>query len=189
MEKNTLRKVYKEKREKLDSIHKKRMDSEIENKFLNTNIYKNSKVVFIYVGMENEINTKNIIEKVLKDNKEVIVPKVEIKNKIMKAIKINSIDELKPCGYYGILEPLDFSKEIDINKVDLVIVPGLAFDKYGGRLGYGGGYYDKFLQKINYIYKLALAYDFQIIDFVPMEKHDIKVDLLITNKEIINTIK
>jgi len=105
----------------------------------------------------------------------------------MKPSIIKNFDELEP-GYYNILTPKqEFIRYIDPSEIDLVIVPGAVFDREGYRVGYGGGYYDKFLSsKIRKdISKIAIAFDLQIVDKVPREEHDISVDYIITEKEII----
>ena len=103
----------------------------------------------------------------------------------MKAVKINSLDELI-VDNYGILEPKYVDKNNIGDNFDLIIMPGVAFDRCGNRIGYGGGYYDKYLLNIKEdIKKIALAYDIQVIDDIHREKHDIKVDCIITEKEIV----
>ena len=100
----------------------------------------------------------------------------------MDAVIIHSLDNLSK-DKYGILEPDEDINPIEVDAIDLVILPGLAFDNKGGRLGYGGGYYDKYLSNISdNAVKVALCYDFQVIDTVPMEEHDICTDLLITDR-------
>lgn len=98
----------------------------------------------------------------------------------MVFIKINSLENLVTSSY-GILEPVGDKSNFNVDNLGLIVMPGLAFDKQGNRLGYGGGYYDKFLSsnKIDNK-KIALAYDFQVLDKVPSEKHDIKIDSIIT---------
>lgn len=99
----------------------------------------------------------------------------------MKAIKLNSIDELKKNSM-GILEPIDDSNYIEKENIDLIVVPGVVFDKECNRIGYGGGYYDRYLKDIkSKENKIALAYDLQIVDKIESEVHDIKVDYIITN--------
>lgn len=100
----------------------------------------------------------------------------------MKALKIDSLKDLQ-LSNYGILEPEETAEEIMINHMDLAIVPGVAFDPKGGRVGYGGGFYDRFFSNLQVkIKKIALAYEFQILDRVPIEEHDISIDAIITEK-------
>ena len=101
----------------------------------------------------------------------------------MKLFKINGFNDLEK-GCMGILEPKDKCVEFINEKLDFILMPGLAFDKLGGRIGYGGGYYDKFLKQLSYykeIPKVAIAYDFQVIDYIPMNDYDVRVDRIITN--------
>lgn len=89
----------------------------------------------------------------------------------------------------GILEPIDDSIVVKKEDIDLIIVPGTVFDREFNRIGYGGGYYDRYLEDIAYKNnKVVLAYDFQIIDKIESEEHDIKMDLIITDKEVISRI-
>ncbi|WP_024614895.1 5-formyltetrahydrofolate cyclo-ligase [Clostridium sp. Ade.TY] len=170
-------------RDKINSTEKKILDSEIINNFINSYEYKEAKVIFSYIGFGSEINTKIIINDALKKGKIVCVPKV--KGKEMLIIKISSLDNLVKSNY-GILEPVGNETNINIIDLDLIIMPGVAFDKFKNRIGYGGGYYDKLLYNSNIsAYKIALAYDFQVLESIYSENHDIKVDKIITEKRVI----
>lgn len=189
MDKKSIRKNILEIRNNLDIHDKKNMDNIIEEKFLNSKEYISAKNIFIYISYGSEINTKNIILKAIKDNKNVYVPRTEIKTKNMDAVKFVSFDKLIRNAY-GILEPSNDELFIDPNDLDLIVVPGVAFDKNKGRMGYGAGYYDRYFNKISEkdyrrINKVVLAYDFQIIDEVPMDKNDVPVDCIITTSKTI----
>ena len=134
-----------------------------------------------FVSFNNEIDTHGMIEDALK-NKIVVVPKV-LHHEIEPSVII-SFDNLIPSGKFGILEPIEAMK-IPWKKIDLVLVPGIVFDKNGHRIGYGLGFYDKFLKKVPKAIKIGLAFDFQIVDKVPREEHDVPVDLVVTDKEVI----
>ncbi|AIY84915.1 5-formyltetrahydrofolate cyclo-ligase [Clostridium baratii] len=179
--KKELRKEIIKKRDELDCTEKTIKDKKIIEKLKDTKEYKEAKGIFVYIGFGSEINTKILIEDALEDGKEVCVPKVIKKDMVF--IKINSLENLVTSSY-GILEPVGDKNNFNVDNLGLIIMPGLAFDKQGNRLGYGGGYYDKFLSnnKIN-VKKIALAYDFQILDKVPSEEHDIKVDSIITEEK------
>ncbi|EEH96537.1 5-formyltetrahydrofolate cyclo-ligase [Clostridium tertium] len=180
-EKKVLRNKILEIRDSLNNNEKELMDNKIFNELINTDLYKRSINIFIYISFSNEINTRNIIEKAFKDKKNVFIPKVYKDDKLMKAIKLNSIDELKKNSM-GILEPIDDSNYIEKENIDLIVVPGVVFDKECNRIGYGGGYYDRYLKDIkSKENKIALAYDLQIVDKIESEVHDIKVDYIITN--------
>lgn len=188
MDKGELRKEIKLKREVLDKDTKKIADEKIIKTLLENDIYKDSKVVFVYVNMDSEINTLEIIKELLVSDKIVAVPKVipvTLKERQMKALKINSLLQLNESGAFGILEPSIECEDIS-QQVDLIIIPGLAFDLKGNRLGYGGGFYDRFLRKFPNSKRVALCYDFQIYDEIPHEFFDEKVDLIISEENIIN---
>ncbi len=173
-------------RDALVKSEKESMDNNIFNKLVNSELYKNAKSIFIYINFSNEINTINIIEKALNDGKEVFIPKIYKGDKSMKAIKLNSFNELKKNSM-GILEPYDDSNFIEKTNIDLIIVPGVVFDNKGNRIGYGGGYYDRYLEDIKYKNnKVALAYDLQIVESIDAEAHDVKIDYIVTNTKIID---
>lgn len=185
MEKKKIREEIIKRRDNLSLEIKKSYDEIIFRELIDSDIYKKSKKIFTYISFGSEVDTKRFIQYALKDNKDIYVPKTNKATKEMIAIKINSLANMN-VDKWGILEP----KSVDKNKIcesfDLVIMPGVAFDRTGNRIGYGGGYYDKYISKINLqCTKLVLAYDLQIVNEFKSEEHDIKVDYIITNKEII----
>jgi 5-formyltetrahydrofolate cyclo-ligase len=188
-DKKALRREIINKRNNMDINEKKIKDKKIIDKFYNSEEYKKAEKIFIYISYSSEIDTKSIINKALKDNKKIYVPRTEFKIRRMDAIEITSLDNLTESSY-GTLEPGVGESYIDPNELDLIIVPGVAFDRNGGRMGYGAGFYDRYFKKINKdnamkIKKLALAYDFQVIERVPMDKNDMPIDNIITDKEFI----
>lgn len=187
--KKVLRKEILKKRESIDGIKKDKMDAEILNKFYESRYYKEAIKIFIYISYSSEINTRDIINRALKENKRIYVPRTEIKTRVMDAVEISSLDNLVESSY-GILEPSKDEPCIDPNDLDLIVVPGVAFDRNGGRMGYGAGFYDRYFKKINSgnigrITKLALAYDFQVVNEVPMGELDVPVDYILTEKDFI----
>lgn len=153
--------------------------------------FKKSKNILIYASFNNEVDTKILISELLENKeKNVLIPFVEKNNPVLQLSVLNNLDDLEPKTF-GILEPKkDKIKNFDINKLDLVIVPGIAFDKNGHRIGYGYGYYDRFLGKLGRkAKKIGLCYDFQLIDKIPEEKHDVPMDFIVTEKRIINCAK
>ena len=169
-------------RNNMDIQSKTIYDDLIIQKLINSHYFKESKNIFMYLGYSSEIDTKKYVKQFVDLGKNIYVPRTDIENKTMEAVKIVDLTNLKE-DKYGILEPTKDIEAMNKNELDLVIMPGLAFDTNGGRLGYGGGYYDKYLQKIaGNLSKVALAYDFQIVQEVPKEEHDIKVDYIITEK-------
>ncbi|QAA30949.1 5-formyltetrahydrofolate cyclo-ligase [Clostridium manihotivorum] len=185
MNKKDCRNLIKNKRRLLDKDVKLSSDNAIKHRLLNMTEYKKAKNLFIYVSMEDEIYTHEIINLSLALGKKVFVPKVDRVSKTMIPVQINSINELIKVPPFGILEPEFSHIENQVDKIDLAVTPGLAFSRNGDRLGYGAGYYDKFFKENKDIVKVALAYDFQILDFIPTEVHDEKINFLISEKELI----
>ncbi|MBD7913968.1 5-formyltetrahydrofolate cyclo-ligase [Clostridium sp. Sa3CUN1] len=187
--KKILRNKILSRRDSLNIKEKESIDNSIFNKLISTDLYKKSKSIFIYLSFDTEIDTKKIINRALQDKKEVYIPKIYKKDKSMKAIRLNSFEDLNKNSM-GILEPIDDSDYINKEEIDLIIVPGVVFDLNGNRIGYGGGYYDRYLEDIKKVSnKVALAYDLQIVDFIDPEAHDISVDYIITNTKVRKNLK
>jgi 5-formyltetrahydrofolate cyclo-ligase len=136
--------------------------------------YLKAKTIMFYISKDKEVQTHDLIKEAMK-NKKVIVPKVS--NNGLLCCEIADFSKMK-FSCYGVLEP---TEEILCNpsNIDLIIVPGIAFDKTGHRIGYGKGYYDELLKKAKCT-KIALAYQFQIIPKVPADEWDVRVDKVIT---------
>jgi len=189
-DKRALRRKILDERKNINIVKKEDMDNKILDKLYESEYYRKSKKIFIYISYDSEINTKGIINKALEDNKKVYVPRTEFKNRLMDAVEIMSLDNLVESDF-GILEPSIKEPYIDPNELDLIVVPGVAFDKQGGRMGYGAGFYDRYFKKISEdnikkVMKVALAYEFQTLEKVPMNDHDIPVDCIITENEAIS---
>ena len=157
----------------------------IENKLFNLGQYKNSKTIMFFVSFNSEVYTHEMIKKSLME-KTVIVPKV-VHHEIEPSVIID-FDNLISSGKFGILEPIETMK-IAYKNIDLVLVPGIAFDTEGHRIGYGFGYYDKFLTKVPKAIKIGLCFDFQVVDKVSREEHDVPVDIIVTEKRVIECKK
>lgn len=185
LNKKEIRKSIIKNRDLIDANVKQEMDDSIFEKFINSNFYKCADVIFTFVSFASEVDTKKIIEYAIKDKKTVCVPKVISKDEGFIIYKINGLMDLEE-GFYGILEPKNTCEIIDYESIDFILMPGVAFDKFGGRIGYGGGFYDRYLSSLKRdIPKIAIAYDLQIVDKIPMTGLDIYIDGLITEKEII----
>lgn len=183
-DKKDLRIISKNKRKELCALDRKYYDSLILENVLNDQKFKDSNTIFIYVSYKDEVDTHEIIKKALLLNKKVCVPVIISKEAGMEAVYINSLKDLE-ANYMGILEP-KYNKDnvAKAEDIDVVFVPGLAFDTKGGRLGYGGGFYDRFLRDLKkQAVKIALAYKNQIVDYVPMEPLDVKIDYIISNEK------
>ena len=153
----------------------------IKNNLFSLEEYKKAKNVMFFVSFGSEVHTHEMIKEALK-SKTVIIPKV-LNHKIEPSLIID-FDNLIPSGKFGILEPIELMK-IAYKNIDLILVAGITFDRDGYRLGYGLGYYDKFLAKLPKALKIGLCFDFQIVDKLPREAHDVPVDIVVTNEEVI----
>ncbi len=138
-----------------------------------------AKTVFLYLSFGSEVETLALTKKLLALGKEIAVPRCDPQTKTMTAVRLTDFQQLRP-GSYGILEPAPDAPVISKEEIDLCLVPGLAFDQEGYRLGYGGGYYDKFLKDFSGK-KLGLAFLECLTDRLPREEFDLPVDAVITD--------
>jgi 5-formyltetrahydrofolate cyclo-ligase len=143
--------------------------------------------LFIYVNFRSEVETLDLIHSCLAMGKQVAVPLVEPESVSMITVVINDPERELAPGYYGIPEPdLQKSHRVAPEEIDAAFIPGSVFDIHGGRLGYGGGYYDRFLvNDAPQAKRIGVAFDMQIVDRVPLEPHDQPLDILITETRII----
>ena len=161
-------------RKKCSDIRKELGRINLLDKIIALDEYKKAKTVFIYVSFGSEVETHNLIKKTLK-SKRVVVPYCADKDGHMFACEINSFSDLKP-GNFGILEP-EKPKRYEGN-IDLAVVPGLGFSKDGYRIGYGKGYYDRFLNQKN-IYTVGICHRELVFDEIPHDCNDVKLDKII----------
>lgn len=158
----------------------------ITDRYLECDSYKDAQIIFVYSSMEKEIPTQKIIDTAIKDGKKVALPKIRTGVKAganMDFVFINKDSEYK-SGVYGILEPVS-DEFIDVKGIDghiEMLIPGLCFDLKGRRIGYGGGYYDRYLTKDSKdkFHITALAYEYQIFESLPFDKNDKPVNLIVT---------
>ena len=150
----------------------------------NSILFQQSKSIFCYVGSEDEVHTMDILQRVLAEGKQLSVPYItDAAQGVMEAAVLNKIEDLVP-GIYDIpTVPENRQCFLLGNAIDLVIVPGTAFDAAGRRIGMGGGFYDRFLQNTS-VSRVALAYVCQIFDHLPVEEHDQQVDYIFTENKI-----
>lgn len=170
------------------------------NQLINLEEFKRRKNVLIYVSMPDEVQTKEIFRAGLQQGKTLASPIVQRDNKMLllsvlseahvkellsEAANIESRNWIK--AKFGIMEPREETiQPISLSEIEFIVVPGVAFDRRGKRLGLGGGYYDRLLEKTkDTALAVALAFDFQIISTIPTQDHDQEVDMIITDSEII----
>ena len=149
-----------------------------------------ARIVLFYMSYGSEVDTEPMVRKALELEKIVALPLVDAKQGEIVPFKIDNLDsDLRP-GYRGIREPIpEQCKQIPVQYVNLAIIPGVAFDERGGRIGHGMGVYDRFIPKLDITTrKVALAFECQIVPQIPMEPHDRYTDIIITEERIIYKI-
>lgn len=184
--KKAIRKEALKKRDQIPHDIKAEKDLLIKEKLFSIYEFMDAGKILFYASFRSEVNTLTMIQESLRMGKKVVLPKVDKENHMLRLYEIKDLTELT-AGYMGIPEPsLQNEMIVDLDAIDLVIIPGAAFDYSGNRLGYGAGYYDILLSKRKKkIPIIALAYEEQLVDSIPSEKHDVRVDMVITDKRVI----
>ena len=175
MDKKELRRQIREKKRLMTRSQIESASARLGELLLETEQYRLAKTVYGYLPYNQEVRTTPILEQALRDGKRVAVPKVY--GDEMKFIYLTDFSLLEE-NVWGIPEPV-FDTPVAEDPTALVLMPGLAFTKRGDRMGYGGGYYDKFLANEPTHPTVALCYDFQIVDQIPIDDYDIPVDLVL----------
>ena len=172
MDKKMLRKQICEQKRAMSQEKIEEASRKLVEQFLNCDAYRQAKTIYGYLPYNQEVRTVPILEQALADGKRVAVPKVY--GSEMKFIYLTDLTQVA-TGYAGIPEPVADGPEGD-DLTALVLMPGMAFTKEGHRIGYGGGFYDKFLAEEPDHPTIALCYDFQMVDELPTEEFDVPVD-------------
>ncbi|MCX7761379.1 MAG: 5-formyltetrahydrofolate cyclo-ligase [Candidatus Kryptonium sp.] len=184
LSKKTIREQVLAIRNSLDPNEAREKSNAIFQNLKNLSAFNSAKTIHIYVSSKkNEVDTIEIINYLLSQSKRVIVPVVDKENKILRHSELKSLSELERSTF-GILEPREL-REVDIKEIDLVIAPAIAVDRKGNRIGFGGGYYDKFLSHVE-CPKVVLVYSFQVVDQIEPTPNDVPVDFVITENEVID---
>lgn len=191
--KKSLRPLLLKKRDAITSRKKKLKEAAIEKRLFALDLFRESKCILFYVSFRSEVNTRKCLKDVIKSGKRLVLPAVDTVHRAIKLYETRDLSELAP-GYMDIPEPENRDdRKVPLREIDLVIIPGVGFDFRGTRLGYGGGYYDRLLSyeskrlaKVkNHIPTIALAFEKQIGEKIPAEPHDIRVDMIVTEKRVI----
>ena len=182
-------------REKINSLMKAldpkdigRMSDSIAENLFALKDYQRSQKVLVYLALKSEAQTERIVHKSFEEGKRVFVPVVDREK---DELLISELPDLKinlVKGAYGILEPVEKDRKIAAPEIiDLAIVPGLAFDGEGARLGHGKGYYDRFLKRLSpHALRLGLAFGCQVLPSIPHCEHDVRVHKVLTESETLN---
>ncbi len=184
-EKKELRKTYSKKRASIDREHKVKLDEKIIERFVSLATYRYAHTLLLYYPIEGEIDVRGLITRALASGKRVALPRCESKDSIMHFHFVNSLDELS-VGRFGIMEPSENAERFDPNSLCgpcVVVIPALAYDKLGYRLGYGKGFYDRYFNRSD-ISTVGLIHSDFLVDKLPHGRYDIAVDLLVSEKEV-----
>lgn len=163
-----------------------RKSAVIQGKLWQLPAFRTARVLMAYVACRNEVETEKLIRNALLEGKRVVLPVTDVRRKMICARLISRYPEDLVTGPFGIPEPGAFCPLVAREELDLVLVPGVAYDVKGYRLGYGGGYYDRFLPGLRpNAVTVGLAYDFQVVSTIYPEAHDWPVTFVITEKRVI----
>lgn len=178
MNKNEIRQLIKEFKKCLNNLVKVEAASTVAKTIEDSIWFKRATHILIYHSLPDELHTHNLLNRWA--DKKLYLPRVN-----GHTLDILPIDKIR-LGAFNIYEPIG-NKTVSLSTIDLAIIPGVAFDKCGSRIGRGKGFYDRLLQDNN-IFKIGIGYDFQLFDNIPSAPHDIKMDAIITphNKIVIN---
>jgi len=150
---------------------------DIKRRLIKLKSFQEARSIALYYPIRNEVGTQGIFKIAKELGKGVHFPLVY--GSSLEFLKINDLAELK-IGRFGVPEPSHFSPRVEIENIDLIVIPGIAFDRFGARIGYGKGYFDRTISKIDIKKRVGLAYDLQVVESVPLERYDERVGLIVT---------
>ncbi|MCX7774048.1 MAG: 5-formyltetrahydrofolate cyclo-ligase [Clostridia bacterium] len=156
---------------------------------IESDVFAKSQTVLSYMPYGNEVAIKEVNLLLINTGKRLCVPRTLL-NYDMEAVPVDHLGSDLIQARFGLLEPAPHKKAIKPEKIDLILIPGVAFDQTGNRLGHGRGYYDRFLLKCRKdAYKLGVAFDFQVLSALPFESYDIRMNAVVTEKAFIHFIR
>ena len=183
MDKKDLRKLLRKKRRNIPKDIKAIHDKTISEKIINTDYFEKAEQVLVFASTDEEFDTRYIIERCRLEHKRVFYPRCLDKKGNMQFFKVDCAGDLE-IGTMGLLEPKKTCKPYKPNENDIVIVPALSVDKNHYRIGYGGGYYDRFLKNFNGV-SICPCYSEMYSENLPADEYDIKVSIIATEKEVL----
>lgn len=177
--KQQLRQTIRQRKQQYSSQQREAWSKEIEQMLLSHPRMQAARVVMLYYALPDEVDTRHLVDTLLKEGKTVILPKCVDKEHI-EPRQYTGPDDLAE-GIYNLLEPVGKPYH-DLDSIELIIVPGMSFDSMGHRLGRGRGYYDRFLAQVPRAYKIGVCFDFQRVKQVPVDDNDRVMNEVISNK-------
>ena len=190
MAKDELRQVMRLKRNELSQPDRAALSDAIACRLCTTQAYRDARSIMLYFTHGSEASTDALMKQAIKEGKTILAPVVNReKEREMFAAEIRCWETDVAPGAFCVPEPrAEYCRRFEPGAIDLVIVPGLAFDLYGHRLGYGKGYYDTWLTQFQREQCIGLAYDFQVVNILPKEQNDVPVGSIITDQRLIVTL-
>ncbi|KEO81560.1 5-formyltetrahydrofolate cyclo-ligase [Tumebacillus flagellatus] len=183
-EKKALRRRLLDERQTLSVEARAALDQKILNRLLALPEVQAANTMLVYLDFRAEVSSRGLIEWGIAQGKTVCAPVTIVDERRLIPVKLRCADDVI-LGAYDIREPANRSDTVDAEEIDLVVLPGVGFDREGGRLGYGGGYYDRFLPKLKPgTPRIAVAYELQMLDAVPLEPHDARLDAVVTEARV-----
>ncbi|MDO5396462.1 MAG: 5-formyltetrahydrofolate cyclo-ligase [bacterium] len=185
MKKAELREYVKGLRRTLAEEEIKARSAEITEALFSLEVMNNADTVMVYISAFKEVDTRGIIEKLSAAHRKIVVPVSNTANCTITPSYIDGMSGLKK-GAYGILEPVNI-REAELSDIDVMLVPGIVFDERCSRCGFGKGYYDRLLDGCGAV-KIGLCYDFQVVKEIETDANDIPMDMVVTERRIINAV-
>ncbi len=184
--KKVIRKKLRKKRRDISDTDFSKWSDKIISKLKGQREYKTARIIHAYVSMNDrrEVNTHSLIREILHEPKQLVVPVTQFNSGNLRHFYLESYNKLKR-NKWGVLEPED-GEECPVEKIELVIIPMVGGDEQGYRIGYGGGFYDRFLENIT-CPKIGLCFEQNMVDELPTEPFDARLDKIITEKRIIRS--
>jgi len=175
-----------EKRAQINPEERLEKSRAIQRILFDTEEYKKANFIFTFISTDNEVNTHDIIKDSLAMGKRVGVPITIPEGRKLVVSEIKDFDKELEMGFYNILTPKrEYIREVSPDIIDIVLVPGLIFTPDGYRIGYGGGYYDRFFNQNKNLLKIGICFEMQIAPKIPIGPYDVPVDYIITEKRLI----
>jgi 5-formyltetrahydrofolate cyclo-ligase len=191
-DKALLRKLILEKRRALSDHERRERSRNIQKRFLGLKEFKRGQVIHFFLSFRGEVITDGIVKQALALGKRVVVPVVSREKEGLIFSELSRYPEEVEPSTLGIPEPKkEFIRKVDVSIIDLFVLPGVAFDIQGNRLGYGAGYYDRILGRTPQAHVsgevplIGLAFEFQVVDCIPSSAHDVRVHKIVTEERVI----
>jgi 5-formyltetrahydrofolate cyclo-ligase len=184
MQRDDLRREMLAQRDGLDIQRRREMASMALQRVLALPQWKASRRLLIYANFRSEMETRGLMAAALEQEKQVCVPQCLVESRALVPRQIQALKDLK-SGAYGIPEAGEDCPALEPGELDLVVVPAVVFDRRGHRLGYGAGYYDRFLPRCPRAFRLGLGFSLQMVERLPEQAHDVRLQALATEKGVV----